>query len=82
MLKKIHWGKLEVAAMKCRLLSWWADKTKGYRLEDVETCLLITSLDVCFVEDNTPSELAVIEGSDMTHTHLSAESTTSLQNNN
>jgi hypothetical protein len=42
---------------------WWADETKGYRLEDIETHLLITSCDVCFIKDNTPAELAIIEGS-------------------
>jgi hypothetical protein len=53
---------LEVTAKKCRLLGYWADETKGYRLEDAETGKLITSRDVRFVEDERPSDLAVIEG--------------------
>ena len=47
--------------MKCHLLGWWADKTKGYRLEDIETGKLIMSQDVCFVEDKSPGDLAVVE---------------------
>jgi hypothetical protein len=35
---------------------------KGYRLEDIQTCSLITSHNVQFVEDDTPTELAIIEG--------------------
>ena len=50
--------------MKCRLLGWWADETKGYRLEDIETRGLITSRNVCFVEDISPTDEAVIEGID------------------
>jgi hypothetical protein len=51
-----------VTAVKCRLLGWWADETKGYRLEDIQTRALITSRDVQFVEDETPTELTIIEG--------------------
>jgi hypothetical protein len=60
-LKKVRQGKLEVTSVKCRLLGWWANESKGYRLEDIEMCLLIASCDVRFVEDNTSSDLAVIE---------------------
>jgi hypothetical protein len=45
------------------LLGYWADETKGYRLEDAETGKLITSRDVRFLEDERPTDLAVIEGS-------------------
>jgi hypothetical protein len=60
--KKIRGGKLEVTSVKCRLLGWWENETKGYRLEDLATRSLITSRDVRFVEDDAPTELAVIEG--------------------
>jgi hypothetical protein len=35
---------------------------KGYHLEDIEKQSLITSRDVHFVEDDSPTELAIIEG--------------------
>jgi hypothetical protein len=60
--KKIRSGKLEVTAVKCRLLGWWVDETKGYILEDIQMRSLITSRDVRFVEDETPTELTIIEG--------------------
>ena len=41
--KKIRGGKLEATAVKCQLLGWWADETKGYWLEDTETGELIMS---------------------------------------
>ena len=47
---------------KCRLLGWWAGETKGYRLEDCETGKLITSRDVRFVEDDSPSDTSVVDG--------------------
>jgi hypothetical protein len=59
--RKIRGGKLEVTAVKCRLLGWWSDESKGYRLEDVETGKLISSRDVRFIEDERPTELAVID---------------------
>src|SRR3984893_7589321 len=62
--KKIRGGKLEATSVKCRLLGWWADETKGYCLEDLETKTLITSCDVRFVEDLPPTDLAIIEGID------------------
>ena len=43
------------------MLGWWADETKGSRLEDLENGKLITSRDVQFCEDTTPSELACME---------------------
>ena len=61
--KKVHGGKLEATLRKCRLLGWWADETKGYRLEDEENRRLITSRDVCFLEDEGPNDLVVIESS-------------------
>jgi hypothetical protein len=60
--KKLHQGKLEVTSIKCWLLGWWEHETKGYRLEDIEKQSLITSHDVCFIEDDSPTELAIIEG--------------------
>ena len=60
-LKKHHGGKLEVTSITCRLLGWWANETKGYRLEDVETGKLITARDVHFVEDDAPGDIAIIE---------------------
>jgi len=59
--KKLRGGKLEVTSMKCRLPDWWADETKGYRLEDIETGKLITSRDVRFVENESPGDLVVVE---------------------
>jgi len=32
--KQVRKGKLESRAVKVRLLGWWTDETKGYRLED------------------------------------------------
>jgi hypothetical protein len=60
--KKLCQGKLEVMSIKCRLLCWWEHETKGYYLEDIEKQSLITSRDVCFIEDDSPTELAIIEG--------------------
>jgi hypothetical protein len=60
--KKLRQGKLEVTSIKCWLLSWWEHETKGYHLEDIEKQSSITSHDVRFIEDNSPTELAIIEG--------------------
>jgi hypothetical protein len=49
-------------SIKCQLLGWWEHETKGYHLEDIEKQSLITSHDVRFVEDDSPTELAIIEG--------------------
>ena len=43
------------------MLGWWVDEAKGYQLEDLENSKLIASQDVCFFEDDSPSELTVIE---------------------
>ena len=59
--KAVRHGKLESRAVRVRLLGWWANETKGYRLEDLENGKLITSRDVQFEEDDTPSELACID---------------------
>ena len=61
--KKVHSGKLEATLRKCQLLGWWADETKGYRLEDEENGRLITLHDVRFLEDERPNDLAVIKSS-------------------
>ena len=60
--KKLRGRKLGVTSVKCQMLGWWADGTKGYQLEDVETQKLITSRDVVFVEDDQPMDMAIIEG--------------------
>ena len=44
--KKVRGGKLEATSIKCCLLGWWADETKGYRLEEAKTGKLITAQDV------------------------------------
>jgi len=46
------------------MLGWWVDEAKGYCLEDLENGKLIASRDVQFSEDNSPSELAVVEVGD------------------
>ena len=50
-----------MTVVKCHLLGWWADKTKGYRLEDIETKKLITARDICVIEDDKPMDVAIIE---------------------
>ncbi len=60
--KKLRGGKLEATSVQCRLLGWWEGETKGYRLEDVKTRKIITSRDVRFIEDERPTDLAVIDG--------------------
>jgi hypothetical protein len=59
--KAVRGGKLEQTAIKCRMMGWWADETKGYRLEDMETGRLITSRDVRFIEDERPNNLPTID---------------------
>src|ERR1700726_412512 len=54
-LKKVCGGKLAVMAIKCCLLGWWADKSKGYRLDNLETKTIISSRDVHFIKDETPT---------------------------
>ena len=58
--KVVHGGKLEPMVVKCRLLGWWLDETKGYRLEDVETRKLIMSRDIQFTEDDLPTNLVMM----------------------
>ena len=60
-LKEVWEGKLESRAVRVCMLGQWADETKGSRLEDLENGKLITSRDVQFCEDTTPSELACME---------------------
>jgi len=43
------------------MLGWWVDKSKGYRLEDLENSKLIVSQDVHFFKDSFSSELATID---------------------
>ena len=59
--KKLCGRKLKETSIKCCMLRWWADETKGYRLEELETGKLITSCDVQFVEDDSATDLAVVE---------------------
>jgi len=54
-------GKLESRAVKVRLLGWWNNEAKGYRLEDLENRKLIASQDVHFFEDDSPSDLAIVD---------------------
>jgi len=54
-------GKLESRVVKVKILRWWSDETKGYRLEDLENNKLITLYNVWFFKDKTPSNLAVVE---------------------
>jgi len=51
------------------MLGWWVDETKGYHLEDLENGKLIASQDVQFSEDDSPSELAVVEVGDLPATN-------------
>jgi len=41
--KQVHKDKLESQAVKVRMLGWWIDESKGYRLEDLENSKLIAS---------------------------------------
>jgi len=60
--KPVHDGKLQSRAVKVWILGWWTDKSKGYRLEDLETPeKLISSRDVDFIEDSSPNDLAIID---------------------
>lgn len=42
------------------MLGWWANKTKGYRLKDLENEKLITFRYVKFYKDNTLSKLVCL----------------------
>jgi transposase InsO family protein len=59
--KEVQHGKLESRAVRVRMLGWWTDEAKGYRLEDLENGKLIASRDVQFDENDSPSELASID---------------------
>ena len=59
--EEVHKGKLELRAVKVRMLGWWTDKTKGYHLENLENGKLIVSHDICFTEDSSPSKLTIVE---------------------
>jgi len=59
--KPVHNGKLQSQAVKVQMLGWRTDETKGYRLEDLETPgKLISSRDVDFIENSSPSDLVII----------------------
>ena len=60
-LEEVRRGKLESRAVKVHMLGQWTDKTKGYRLEDLENDKLITARDVCFAENSSSSELTAVE---------------------
>jgi len=53
-----------------RLFGWWNDETKGYRLEDLESGggKVIASWNIKFMEDESPSELTVVDVCRMTAT--------------
>jgi hypothetical protein len=38
-------GVLEATSVRCQMLGWWVDKSRGYRLEDPTTHSLIASCD-------------------------------------
>ena len=59
--EEVRRGKLESRAVKVRMLGWWTDEAKGYRLEDLENGKLIAARDVRFAEDSSSSELAIVE---------------------
>jgi hypothetical protein len=52
-------GVLEVTSVRCRMLGWWADKSRGYRLEDTMTHLLIVSRDARLVETDSSDAIKV-----------------------
>ncbi len=54
-------GKLESRAVMVQMLGWWTDEMKRYWLEDLENGKLIASQDIHFLEDDIPSDLAVVE---------------------
>jgi len=44
------------------MLGWWTDESKGYCIKDLETPgKLISSCDGDFIEDFSPSDLAIIK---------------------
>jgi len=68
--KQVQKGKLESKMVSVRLLEWWNNEMKGYRLEDLESGggKVITSQDVKFIEDKFPSDLTVVDVCRMTAT--------------
>ena len=62
--KQVRRGKLESRAVKVRLLGWWNNEAKGYRLEDLENRKLIALRDVHFFEDDSPSDLLSLSRED------------------
>jgi len=59
--KQVRRGKLESRAMKVHLLGWWNNEAKGYWLKDLENRKLIASRDVHFFENDSPSDLAIVD---------------------
>jgi len=59
--EEVRKGKFESRAVKIHMLGWWTNKTKGYRLEDLENDKLIAARDVRFAEDSFSSELAIVK---------------------
>ena len=54
--------KLQSQAVKVRMLGWWTDKLKGYRLEDLETPeKLISSCNINYIKDSSLNDLAIID---------------------
>ena len=59
--KKVRKEKLESKVVKVKMLGQWSNKTKGYRLENLENGKLITLCNIWFFKDETPSNLAVVK---------------------
>jgi transposase InsO family protein len=59
--KQVREGKLDSRAVRVRMLGWWSDESKGYRLEDLENGKVIASRDVQFDEDDRPSNVAQVD---------------------
>lgn len=60
--KGIYGGKLEVMLVKCCLLRWWAEKTKGYWLKECETRKLVIAWNVWFTKNTLSNDLVIIDG--------------------
>jgi hypothetical protein len=55
-------GVLEAASVRCWLLGWWVDRSRGYRLEDPRMHTLIMSRDTQFVETSVLDTLRAVKG--------------------
>jgi hypothetical protein len=55
-------GVLEAASVRCWMLGWWVDRSRGYRLEDPTTRTLIASRDAQFVKTDMSDTLYAVKG--------------------